>query len=189
MDELGGSVQRLQDKRASFCNTDLRYLDHLVPAALVPCRRSSIKARRFNERLIALGIIGVDGLPRRKEEHLPMVRIRRQERLQLIFRQRADLVQHAHRVHDTTLEEDEASLKRVLFVLLDVQAENGVGELPWWQPGTQRLTFASLDDGSGAIAYHRITAQLQGVQQSCFATARTAGKDDALCWHGGLRAV
>src|SRR5262249_57725425 len=150
MDELDGCAQRLEDKGVSVCNTDLRYLDRLVPAALVPCRRSSIDARRFNKRLIALGIIGVDGLPRRKEEHLPMVRIRRQERLQLIFRQRADLVQHAHRVHDTTLEEDEASLKRVLFVLLDVQAEKCVGELPWWQPGAPRLTFAGLDGCWGA---------------------------------------
>src|SRR5215467_7794105 len=113
-----GCAQHSQDIHASFRNTDLRYLDHLVPAAFIPCRRSSINARRFNERLIALGIIGVDGL-------------------QLIFRQGADLLQHAECVHDTTLEEDEASLRRVLTVLLDVQAENGLGELQWWRAGSQ----------------------------------------------------
>jgi hypothetical protein len=104
----GGCAQNVQHIRAPLRNIDLRYLDQLVSAALVPLGRSAMNARCFDERLIALGIVGVDGLPWRKEEGLPMVRIGRQERLQLAVRQRANLVQHAKRVDNATLEEDEA---------------------------------------------------------------------------------
>src|SRR5262245_16302612 len=136
MEGSGGCAQYLQDIRAPFGNTDLRYLNHLVPAALVPLRGSSTDARSFDQRLIALGIVGVDGLPWREEEHLPMIRIRRQVRPQLAVRQRPRLVQHAKRVDDAALEEDEAGPRRLLPVLLDILAEDALRELKLRRPGT-----------------------------------------------------
>jgi hypothetical protein len=87
--------------------------------------------------LIALGIVDVDGLPWGKEEHLPMVRILRQEPLQLVFGQSTKLTQHAKRVDDSTLEEDQARARRLLTILPDVLTKNGLGELQWRRSGTQ----------------------------------------------------
>jgi hypothetical protein len=72
-----------------------------------------------------------------KKEHLPMVRILRQEPLQVVFGQSTKLMQHAKRIDDSPLEEDQARSRRLLTMLPDVLAKNGLGELQWRRSGAQ----------------------------------------------------
>jgi len=92
-------------------------------------------------------------------------------------------MQHAKRVDDSTLEEDQARSRRLLTMLPDVLAKNGLSELQWRRSGAQGAALASLDDVSGAVGRHRVPAQLQGAQHSRLATSRTTRKNYSLGSH------
>jgi hypothetical protein len=144
--------KRLQDMVSPLLNRKPRDLMDTVAAGTVPPLELVTHVHRFGECLIALGVVRVDSLPWRQDEDEPVERIRSEQALQILHRERIDLLKQGECIEDTAIEEDPLRAGCNAHVLLNVSSQDLSRE--GWQlwPGAQATGDPFSDDRPGRFA-------------------------------------
>src|SRR6266496_399999 len=124
-DGLGVAIrQRLQHKCTPLGNQHLGELDQLIAVEpTVPRLRDAVDPLSVFERVVALGIVRVDLLPRGQEKDLRKVLVRRKPRAQLALAQGCEAIEPIQRIEGATIKEDVAGSRSVTNIVVDVHAQ------------------------------------------------------------------
>ena len=109
MEGLGvAAFQHLEHMRTPLRNGDSGYFKDLIVAPPVPLLYACVNRLDVFEPVVALGVIGVYGFPRREDEDLGVVLVLREPRAQFALAYRRDVVEHRQSIKDASIKEDEA---------------------------------------------------------------------------------
>ena len=149
-----------------------------VAAGTVPPLELVTHVHRFGECLIALGVVRVDSLPWRQDEHEPVERIRSEQALQILYRQRVDLLKEGECIEDTTIKEGPFRAWRNAHVLLNVSSQDLSREGRQLWPGAQATGDPFSDDRPSRLVNSGIPTPAKFGQQRGFSSSRAAGEDN-----------
>ena len=116
------------------------YLMDIVAAKAVPLQDFLMDIYGLCKCLVALGVIGVDRLPRRKDERRPVKRVLGEYCFQFFAGHRRDLLKHSKCVDESTIKKDPLGCLRLSDVLLYIPGQDLVREFgrPWASRQTTR---------------------------------------------------
>src|SRR5215213_4231256 len=176
-DGLGvAGCQRLKHKCTSLGNRNLGYLNELIAVEpTVPRLRDAVDPLSMLERVVALGIVRVDLLPRRQEKDLRKVLVCRKPRAQLALAQGCEAIEPIQRIEDASIKEDMAGGRSVTNIVVDVQAQRFMHERIRIRSRTQPVPEAILDDGARAIADDGVATRPQRQQECGLASSGATG--------------
>jgi hypothetical protein len=137
-------------------NRKPRNLMDPVAAGTVPPLEPVTHVHRFGKCLIPLGVVRVDSFPWRQDEDERVERIRSEQGLQILHRERSDLLKQGECIEDTAIEEDPLRARGNAHVLLNVSSQDLSRE--GWQiwPGAQATGDPFSDHCPGRLVNNAI---------------------------------
>ena len=174
-----------KDKIRARGNWQARYFVQHISTRTVPLHKLAVNMLHPGKGVVALGIICVDVLPRRKNKHVRVKGMGLKRGAELPCRQWRNRMKHAQGLDKPSIEEDPASVSRMNVVFLGVATKNLMCELERLRTGALAESPTLRNDCSGRLGDGCVALRTQLGNQCCLANARSTSDENSGHCFGG----